>query len=522
MGCGDSRPKPIPINTYTVNYCALTEIKKNVYKIISIVKEEIPLKKERKFFDQLGKNHDQDIIDFLQNKKFEQNTIFYIYSSSSPQIKNCNQMYNLIPNNIRNLQSIFLLSTDIARKFPSFFIERKTMNLNISKFIGYEINLNDTVNILSGMNDINISNDEINYEDDLVEGEQGERRDEIYINGIINENYAENVKDYFLKNEEIIKVYISEIKIQDKNNFAELITFFWDQDIKIFSVYDTNINDADSIIFYSIIEILENNYNIRSLDLRNCNLNDNNLAVLKRAISDKRLRYLDLSKNGLTVDGAAILSQILSLNKTLLKLNISNNSSSFFKSEGIEYITQALIPHPNIKYIDFSGMNITGYGEFIEELIKENKSLESLILKNNTLNANDFKFIFNEIKSNKIIKVLDISYNDMGGKTSLECIRNAIKQNESLIELSIDKININNDNYNIIFEGIENNKKISKYSISYNQINIKIVFDFFIRQTQVKNVKYITDDKKKEFTLEEKKLMEKCKNERPDLNIIIH
>ena len=123
MGCGDSRPKPIPINTYTVNYCALTEIKKNVYKIISIVKEEIPLKKERKFFDQLGKNHDQDIIDFLQNKKFEQNTIFYIYSSSSPQIKNCNQMYNLIPNNIRNLQSIFLLSTDIARKFPSFFIE---------------------------------------------------------------------------------------------------------------------------------------------------------------------------------------------------------------------------------------------------------------------------------------------------------------------------------------------------------------------------------------------------------------
>ena len=86
----------------------------------------------------------------------------------------------------------------------------------------------------------------------------------------------------------------------------------------------------------------------------------------------------------------------------------------------------------------------------------------------------------------------------------------------------MDKININNDNYNIIFEGIENNKKISKYSISYNQINIKIVFDFFIRQTQVKNVKYITDDKKKEFTLEEKKLMEKCKNERPNLNIIIH
>ena len=110
----------------------------------------------------------------------------------------------------------------------------------------------------------------------------------------------------------------------------------------------------------------------------------------------------------------------------------------------------------------------------------------------------------------------------MGGNSSLECIRDSIKENESLCELNMDKININNDNYKIIFEGIENNKNISKYSLSENNINIKIVIDFFMRQLHVKNLKFIKDDKNIKLTLDEKKIIDKCKKERPDLNIVIN
>ena len=519
MGC--STNKLPPVETYSISYCSLSTIKKNVYKITLTAKEEVPKKKDKKFFDQICKNNDKEILDFCQNENFEQNTIFYIYSKNEPQIKTLYQMTNLFPINIPNLKHIFLLSTENLQKFPNFFIEKKTINLNHADFIGHEIDLNDMKDALEDMNDINITNDSINYEDNL-EADENERKDEVYINGLIDEKSKYLYKKFFLKNEEIIKVYISEIKIKDKNTFAELITFFRNQDIKIFSIYDTNINDADSIIFYSIIEILEKNINIRSLDLRNCNLNDNNLNDLTRAISDKRIRYLDLSKNGLTVEGASILEKFLIVNKTLQKLNLSHNSSSFFKAEGIEYIVDALKSHPNIKYIDFSGMNITGCGEFLSDLIMENKSLENLILENNTLNGNDFKFIFQAVKGNKFIKVLDVSYNDMGGNKIYEYIRDAVKENESLIELKMDKININDDNYTIIFEGIENNKNISKYSMSYNQIKTKIVIEFFIKQAQVKNLIFKTSEKNKELTLEEKKLLEKCKNERPDLNVIIN
>ena len=112
----------------------------------------------------------------------------------------------------------------------------------------------------------------------------------------------------------------------------------------------------------------------------------------------------------------------------------------------------------------------------------------------------------------------------MGGNSALESIRDAIKGNETLEELRMDKININNDNYKIIFDGIENNKNISNYSLSYNLINLKIVVDFFMRLTHVKNLKFIPSENNnnKKLTLDDKKILDKCKNERPDLNVTIN
>lgn len=526
MGCACSKSNlsKTPIITYSVYYCSLIPIKENIYKIKLISKEEIPQKSGRKFFDQICKNREKEILDFCERENFEQKTLFYLYNKNTPQIKNLYQMMNLMPNHIPNIQKIFLLNIEEVESFPKFFIERKTQNLSHSDFINKEIDLNDMEEILEEMNDINITEDNIIYDDDKLidDNDNTERNDEIYINGLINEDYINFVKETFLKNLEIIKVYISEIKIEDKKSFAELINFFGNKDIKLFSVYDTNINDSDSIIFYAIIQILEKNTSIRSLDLHNCNLNDFNINELIRAISDKRIHYLDLSKNGLTAEGASIISEYLRINKTLIKLNLCNNNTSLFKTEGINYIINGIIFCPNIKYINFSGMNITGCGEGVGDLINENKNLENIILKNNFLNNNDFKNIFNAIKSSKTLKEIDVSFNDMGGNKVMEYIRDAIKENNSLILLEIDKINVNNDNYSTLFEGIENNKSIRKYSIRYNKINPKIVFEFFVKQTQVKTLRFLSDEKNKDFTFEEKKLIDKCKNERPDLNIIAH
>ena len=164
---------------------------------------------------------------------------------------------------------------------------------------------------------------------------------------------------------------------------------------------------------------------------------DNHLNDLMRAICDKRIRSLNLSKNAITVEGGSLISEFLLVNKTLQELNISYNDNVNFKAEGIKYIIRSLVDCPNIKLIDFSGMNLTGCGEFIANLLENSKSLEKMVLKNDYLNANDFKNIFEKVKSNKIIKEIDISFNDMGGDKSLEYIRDSIKENTSLIKLNL-------------------------------------------------------------------------------------
>ena len=523
MGCSNSMQSG-PTKIYIITYCSLVPLKgDNLYKIKLIAMEEVKKKQGRKFFEQINRHKEKEITNFCQRKCFEEKTLFYVYDKSSiPQIKNLYQMMNLVPHNLSDLHDIFLLSTDKVFDFPNNLIEKKTKNLPYYDFVGYEMDLNDLQDIYDDMNYSHMTRNDIIYDDDKIE-EDDDRSDEFYINGVINRQYVNYVEQTFLKRKELKKVYISEIKIENKKTFSDLIAFFNDKDIKIFSIFNMNINDFNSTIFNSMNQLLEKNYNLRSLDLHNSNLQDNNLNNLMLAISDKRIRYLDLRKNNITAEGATVISELfLQTNKTLIKLNLSNNNKTLFKADGIKFIVKGLFESPCIKYVDFSGMSITGCGEFIYDLLIENKSLESLIIRNDSLNTKDFKHIFDAIKISKNLKEIDISRNEMEDKKIYEYIRDGIKKNTALILFRMDKININDDNYKIIFDGIENNKHISKYSFCYNPLDPKIVFEFFMSQMQVKNLRYIHNENNKEFTLEEKKMFEKCKNERPDLYIINH
>lgn len=521
MGCSSS--VPVDNNKFMIMYCTLIPIKEknNFYKIELIAQEEAVKVSERKFFDQVAQNEDKLILDFVQRKNFNKTTIFYFFEKNTPEIKNLYQMLNLIPNNYSQLHRIILLNTELVKDFYNCLIEKKTINLEYFKFVGKILDFNDMQNILENINNINLTNDNINYEEN--EEENKVNNDEINIEGLITEEKINQIKNNF--SPKIKKISISELTIKNKNNFVQLIQFFLEKEIKIFSIYDTNINDI--VIFNSLLDFFERNYHMRSITLHNCNLLDIHMNDLIRALSDKRLRYLDLSKNAITVVGATLISEFLLVNKTLKELNISYNDNANLKAEGIKYILRSLVDCPNIKLINFSGMILTGCGEFIGNFIAGNKSIEIIILKDIYLNCNDFKSIFEKVKLNTTLKTIDISNNDMGGDKALEYVGECIGTNNFLEILIMDKININNDNYSTIFEGIEKNKKIYYYSINYNKINPKIVFEFFMKQTQVKKLEFIPfdknnpEDKNKDFSLDDKKLIEKCKVERPDLELIV-
>jgi len=551
MGCGSSSN-----SSYIIQYCSLNQIpdKENIYQII-LLDEEIILKEEgKKLIDQMGKYNTSDNIKaFLNRDNFQTQTMFYYFLREEPLIKDYENTKKYYPYNLPLLHKLILLSTENKKNITNLIIENKTKYLKESKFIGYKIDFSDMEKILEGVNNSNITKDSLSLkEENVSSGDMEEKDDELLIceeikeetykrtrNRFENENMESNIGTHLETNSNLINninsdKLISKIKsvkiidsdISDLISFNKIMKYISDKNIKKFLFVGNNIN-SDFEGWDAISLFLEQNYKLRYLDIHNASIYDYHLNDLLRPLADKRIRFLNLSENFLTYEGAKIISDFLKNNKTLQILNLSRNAQCQFKTEGVKCILQSLIKNKNIELIDFSFMNLTGCGEYIGNFISNNKSIENIILKNVLLNYNDFKNIFIPLKKNETVKEIDISMNDMGGDKSLECIAGAIKENKSLECLKMDQININNDNYNIIFEAIEKNKTIKKYSINYNSnIKPKIVINFFTKQMHVKYLEYIPfdkeneKDKNKELNLEEKKLFEKLKAERPDMTLI--
>ena len=555
MGCSSS-----VVSSYIVQYCSLEQIqnKENIYQI-NLIDEETILKEERqKIIDQIGKNTTSSLIkEFLNRDNFETHTMFYFFLREEPVLKNYEQAKKYFPYNLPQLYKVILLSTENKKNLTNLIIENKTKSIKESNFIGYKLDFNDMEKVLEEVNNSKITKDSLSLDEedfsddeDLEEKESEvvifeEIREETY-KRVYNKFKSENKEDNNFEsnnnletssnvinsignkknNNKIKSVKIIESKIEDLQIFNKIMKFISKKSIKKFYFVGNNIN-SDFEGWTIISSFLEQNYQLRYLDLHNSTIYDYHLNDIMRPLSDKRIRFLNLSENFITLDGVKIISEYLANNKTLQKLNLSRNAQSQFKKEGVEIILNSLLNNKNIEFLDFSFMNLTGCGEAIGNFISKNKSIENIVLRNVLLNFNDFKHIFVPLKKSKTMKEIDISMNDMGGDKSLQFIADAIKENDSLECIKMEQININNDNYNIIFDAIEKNKTIQKYYLNYNSdIKPKIVINFFMKQMQVKYLEYIPfdkdneHDKNKSLTLEERKLFEKLKEERSDMKLI--
>ena len=553
MGCTSSNN-----SSYTIQYCKINQIpnKENIYQINLLDEEKILKQEGKKLIDQMGKfNTSTYIKEFLNRNNFETNTMFYYFLREEPILKNYEQTKKYYPYNLPQLYKVIFLSTENKTNITNLVIENKTKLLKESNFIGYKMDFSDIAKILDEVNNSKITKDSLSLREENFsdEGDIKEKEDELIIceeikeetfkrvtNKFKSENKEENLENNNLEtsssiinninnkknNTKIKYVKIIESTIEDLITFNKIMKFISKKAIKKFFFVGNNIN-SDFEGWESISSFFEQNYNLRYIDLHNSTIYDHHLNDLMRPLADKRIRFLNLSENFITFDGVKIISEFLKNNKTLQKLNLSRNAQTQFKTEGVKCILDSLMNNKNIELVDFSYMNLTGCGESIGNFISKNKSIENIVLKSVLLNFNDFKNIFVPLKKSKTLKEIDISMNDMGGDKSLQYIADAIKENTSLECLRMEQININNVNYNIIFEAIENNKTIQKYCISYNSnIKPKIVINFFMKQTQVKYLEYIPYDKEndkdkdKNLTLEERKMFEKLQSERTDLKLI--
>ena len=92
----------------------------------------------------------------------------------------------------------------------------------------------------------------------------------------------------------------------------------------------------------------------------------------------------------------------------------------------------------------------------------------------------------------------------------------------------MEKMNLDMKNYNIILEPIKENNKIVCFNFSFNpKLDPKIILEFFYERKELNMLAYIPykeamnkNDKKVEFNLDEKKIIEKFKKERKNVKLI--
>ena len=487
---------------------------------------------------------DESQKSFFESETIPESSLIYMFSLSSktPILKPYEEIEAFQPFKDPNFNKIIALSTyspntnNISNEELAKYIEKNggfkfgmildfTKNEeNLSKMERNDIKNNMIISISS----IGFEEKELNPDDEKeVFNILGNVNNDVIsvivkslFNGMIPREGNDNSK---IINNEIKHIKIKNAIFNDSNSFDKLINILSCFPMQLFTFSENSINNE--IKWYEkITKILKNNYSIRYIDFHSQNITDEIIPVLTEPILDKNIKIIDLGGNNLTSKGCENFAEYLKTVPSAQKLYFRNNSKLLFKSDGVKFITEGLINNENIEFLEFSNMDITGSGVYLGDIIRNKSNFKFLFLKNCKLNCKDFKYIFEEVEKSETIKEIDVSDNNMGGDKALQYIANAIRNNKSLNYLGIENINLNMDNYEIIFDAIKLNIGISNYNISYNsELKPKIVLSFFLELSHVKYLEYIPyrlNDKGKELTLEEKKLIEQFKSERKDMELI--
>jgi Ran GTPase-activating protein (RanGAP) involved in mRNA processing and transport len=128
----------------------------------------------------------------------------------------------------------------------------------------------------------------------------------------------------------------------------------------------------------AIAQMLRENTNLKSLDVVNCGFGLEGLTALCDSLckSNRTLKRLYLSGNGIGVEGAQLLSRVLRENSTLESLFVSVNN---FGDEGTEIIAEALKQNNSLKEISLGSSGIgTNGAQALCEAISNHPTLEIL------------------------------------------------------------------------------------------------------------------------------------------------
>ena len=249
-----------------------------------------------------------------------------------------------------------------------------------------------------------------------------------------------------------------------------------------------------------LIEMLQKNCTLKHLNLsKNLYFRDSGAHCIFLGLQhNNALVYLDLSSTDITAtkEMSQTLIQMLTLNKTLKYLNLSNNA---FSDSGAQCVFRGLQYNTGLVRLDLSGTEMTRSAETaqaLHEMLLMNKVLKYLNLSFNRLPSCIFPglqqntaLIYLDIRHtaiaatedtalalskmlqvNKTLKHLNLSHNFGLSDFGAQCIYEGLQYNNTLFQLVLCNTRITDEGAVHIAQLLDTNRSLQALDISYNNI----------------------------------------------------
>ena len=239
----------------------------------------------------------------------------------------------------------------------------------------------------------------------------------------------------------------------DKASHIKHIDLFGNNSILLWNVYcaifgqqnltKLNWSSLGSVNIEEVINVMENNTTVKSLDLSDNHFNDDDAKKIVHGFcKNNTLQELDLSQNRITANGAKSISKCIECNKILKEIDVSKNKIS---KCGLTEIAVALKRNKTLQSLNVSFNNISDDGAVaISECLKNNNTLQQLDMSHNKVYNKGIINIGEALQINTTLQILDISHNNFSGKGVLsfsECLREKNTLNQ--LKISWDDIDMN-------------------------------------------------------------------------------
>ena len=175
-----------------------------------------------------------------------------------------------------------------------------------------------------------------------------------------------------------------------------------------------NFHDADLTRqqIATIARTLKENDDTKTLDLSGNDIRIPEFLSLFASLGENHaLEYLYLVNINLNFFGANILSRGLTINTSLIKLDLRGNNIGM---TGAEYLSEALSTNHTLKILDLSENNLKAIGALhISTALKSNHTLEELLLEHNKICVGGIFSLSKALEVNDTLKILSLKGNNI-------------------------------------------------------------------------------------------------------------